>query len=207
MVGHFADLPTLGAECFLVSNNSRRSRRASRSGSTGRSPPSGVRARGRRVGARRRFRSAGSRSAVARPGDRTAQLPTQHWRLGRATASQRLAGRVRARSPAHSRCDTASCRSDGLSTSSHDHAARASAPPRKPKPSTERRRRSRAPTPRRADRDEFTRQRSIPPETTTSRRWRRTQSRGMERSRTLSRAHHLPVRSRAATWSAPSATR
>ena len=65
-----------------------------------------------------------------------------------------------------------SCRSDGRSTSSHDHAARASGPPPEPKPSTERRRRSRAPTPRRADRNEFTRQQSIPPETTTSRRWR-----------------------------------
>ncbi len=73
----------------------------------------------------------------------------QPWRLRRATASRRPAERGPARTPASSPHDSASCRSDGLSTSSPDHAAWAGDTPAAPRPSAERRLTSRAPTPQR----------------------------------------------------------
>ena len=60
----------------------RRDWSASRSGSPGRSPPSGAKASGRRVGASGRSRSRDLRIAAAHRGDRSAERPTQPWRLG-----------------------------------------------------------------------------------------------------------------------------
>ncbi len=87
---------------------------------------------GRPAGALTSSRSPDPKTASVRPVDRTAKLPTQPWRLGRATASHGLAGPALARTPANSPRDISSCTSDEPLTSWRDRVPRAVRPSTRP---------------------------------------------------------------------------
>ena len=94
-----------------------------------------------------------SENRCCRPADQLAELPTRPWRLGRATASRRLAGRVRARTPAnpHTVARLVGWMDLGLHPPSMPQGP---GTPTDPRLSAERRLASRAPTPRVARADQ-----------------------------------------------------